>query len=35
LMSAVFTGFMFLAFVVLQLGANSLSSILTSAMGQI
>lgn len=35
LMSAIFTGFMFLAFVVLQLGANSLSSILTSAMGQL
>lgn len=34
-MSAVFTGLMFLAFVVLQLGANSLSSILTSSMGLI
>lgn len=34
-MSAIFTGLMFLAFVVLQLGANSLSSILTSSMGLI
>ncbi|CAG9165722.1 type II secretion system F family protein [Cupriavidus pinatubonensis] len=33
-MSAIFTGLMFLAFIVLQLGANSLSSILTSSMGQ-
>ncbi|CAG2155446.1 type II secretion system F family protein [Cupriavidus numazuensis] len=34
-MSGIFTGLMFLAFVVLQLGANSLSSILTSSMGQL
>lgn len=33
-MSAAFTGLMFLAFVVLQLGSNSLSSILTSSMGK-
>lgn len=34
-MSATFTGAMFAAFIVLQLGANSLSSIITSSMGMI
>lgn len=34
LMSAIFTGLMFLAFLILQLGANSLSSILTNSIGQ-
>ncbi|UIF89232.1 type II secretion system F family protein [Cupriavidus sp. UYPR2.512] len=34
-MSATFTGLMFLAFVVLQLGSNSLSEILTSSMNKL